>query len=58
MEATGTTKENRYQVKSHITGEIRIVHAPSAQEACELCGWLIGNCWVKELPLHQLGEGY
>ena len=25
------------------------IEAESAQEACEKAGWLIGDCWVREL---------
>ncbi len=39
----------RYQIKHKPTGNSAITGAPSAQEACEANGWLIGDCTVKEL---------
>lgn len=40
----------RYRVQNRITKEWALVEAPFAQEACEALGWLIGECYVKELP--------
>jgi hypothetical protein len=37
-----------YEVQNRITRERRVVEAKSAQEACKKCGWLIGDCFVKE----------
>ena len=35
-----------YEVQNRITKERRVVEAKSAQEACRLCGWPIGDCFV------------
>lgn len=39
---------NRYRIMNRITGNWWEGEANSAQEACEMAGWLIGNCWVRE----------
>lgn len=39
----------RYQIKHRPTGNSAILGAPSAQEACEVNGWRIGDCIVKEI---------
>lgn len=39
-----------YRVTNRITKECYILHATSAQSAAEALGWLIGDCYVKELP--------
>jgi len=36
-----------YRITNRVTGEVEIVVAPYAQDACELLGWLIGNCHVQ-----------
>jgi len=38
----------RYIVVNRITKEGMRVWAPSAYEACRQCGWLIGDCFVRE----------
>lgn len=39
----------KYDITDRITGEKKQgVEAESAQEACEKCGWMIGNCYVQE----------
>ena len=42
------TKETEYYVWNRITTESQNVYAPSAQEACEKVGWMIGDCQVKD----------
>lgn len=37
---------NTYLVQHRITHERDIVQAESAQEACKLLGWMIGECFV------------
>ena len=37
-----------YRIQNRVTEEWWQGEAPSAQEACELAGWLIGDCWVRE----------
>ena len=37
----------RYIITNRITKERMTVDAQSAQEACEKCGWMVGNCWVR-----------
>lgn len=39
----------RYRVTNRITNETYEIEAPYAQDACELLGWQIGNCYVKLL---------
>jgi len=36
-----------YFIKNRITGERNKVEANSAQEACEMLGWLISYCYVE-----------
>ena len=37
-----------YRVKNRITKDIiDVERAESAQEACGVCGWMIGDCYVK-----------
>jgi len=40
-----------YRVINHINGHWMQVAALSAQEACQMQGWLIGDCLILELPL-------
>jgi hypothetical protein len=37
-----------YTIVNRVTNQEHSVEAESAQEACELCGWKIGDCYVKE----------
>jgi len=39
----------RYRIENRVTKEVVEVEAPFAQTACEMVGWLIGNCYVKIL---------
>lgn len=41
----------RYRVINRITGHWSEAIAASAQEACGSLGWLIGDCFILELPL-------
>ena len=41
--------DREYKVKYRITGEERVIKADSAQGACEKAGWMIGDCWVREI---------
>jgi len=36
----------RYRIKHRPSGGFREIEAPFAQEACNLAGWMIGNCHV------------
>lgn len=38
-----------YRLYNHRLKQHAVVEAPSAQEACESQGWMIGDCWVREL---------
>ena len=38
-----------YQVRHRPTGSSAITQARSAQEACEVNDWLIGDCFVREM---------
>jgi len=47
-----------YELTNRETGERARVEAPYAQDACEMVGWLIGNCHVRLLregPYTNLG---
>jgi len=39
---------NRYRIMNRITREWWEGEANSAHEACQLAGWLIGDCWVRQ----------
>ena len=39
---------NRYRIMNRITKQWWDGEANSAQEACQLAGWLIGDCWVRQ----------
>ena len=39
----------RYSIENRITKEVVEIEAPFAQTACEMVGWLIGNCYIKLL---------
>jgi len=45
-------KPKRYQVTNRVTKQTYQASAFSAEEACRKLGWMIGDCYVKEL-----GEG-
>ena len=38
-----------FDVQNRVTKERRRVAADSAQEACESCGWMIGDCYRREV---------
>jgi hypothetical protein len=38
-----------YRIQNRETHEWKTVKSESAQEACAICGWMIGNCYVKVL---------
>ena len=42
-------KADDYYVENRITKEARNAEASSAAEACEKCGWMIGDCYVRKL---------
>ena len=39
----------RYRIENRATKKVVEVEAPFAQTACEMVGWVIGNCYVKLL---------
>lgn len=39
----------RYRVTNRVTKETQEVEAPSAQEACQRLGWLIGDCYIVKI---------
>jgi len=39
----------RYRIENRVTKEVVEVEAPFSQAACEMVGWVIGNCYVKLL---------
>ncbi len=39
----------RYKIENGVTKEGVEIEAPFAQTACEMVGWVIGNCYVKLL---------
>lgn len=45
-----------YGITNRVTGEYFRVKAPSAQDACEKCGWFIADCHVRELRDGRLRE--
>jgi len=36
-----------YRVTNRVTNETQQIGAESAQEACQLLGWLVGDCHIK-----------
>jgi hypothetical protein len=40
----------QYRIANRITHAVVDVEAPTAADACERCGWLIGNCYVQPRP--------
>ena len=40
----------RYKIENRETKEAHEVEAQSAQEACGKLGWMIGGCYVKQIP--------
>jgi len=42
-------KLNRYLIENKAGKACAIIKAPSAQEACQSLGWMIGDCVIKEL---------
>jgi len=42
-------KLNRYLIENKGEKARAIITAPSAQEACQSLGWMIGDCFIKEL---------
>jgi len=55
----GGIKMPLYRIKNRITGEVMEVEAPFAQTACEMAGWMIGDCYVqtlKEGPFTKSGK--
>ena len=45
-----------YCVWNRYLKELQWVIAPSAQEACEKLGWMIGECQVKEVTMLNRGH--
>jgi len=43
------TKANRYRITNRITNQTYEASAFSADEACRKLGWLIGDCYVREI---------
>ncbi len=37
-----------YRILHRPTHAYRVVRADTAQDACEMCGWVIGDCFVEE----------
>ena len=44
----------QYRIANRITHAVVDVEAPTAADACEQCGWLIGNCYVQPRPEDQI----
>jgi len=42
-------KLSRYLIENKTEKARAIISAPSAQEACQSLGWMIGDCFIKEL---------
>ena len=38
-----------YRITNRITKESGQAYAPSAQDACQRLGWMIGDCFVQEV---------
>ncbi len=38
---------NKYKIMNRITHDTVEIEADSAQQACEVMGWMIGDCYVK-----------
>lgn len=44
---------NRYRIMNRVTKEWWEGEASSAHSACQLAGWLVGDCWVRQfVPPH------
>ena len=39
----------RYRIENRVTKEVVEVEAPFAQIACEMAGWVIGDCYTRLL---------
>ena len=39
----------RYRVTNRVTGEVKEVEAPYAQDACRAAGWVVGDCYIQLL---------
>ena len=44
---------NTYTIGHHPTKKQVTIQANSAQEACEVLGWLINDCYVEEHPTQE-----
>ena len=42
-------KPNRYRITNRVTNQTYEASAFSADEACQKLGWLIGDCYVREI---------
>ena len=52
-------KKNLYEVTNRVTGDKRLTIANTAQQACELQDWMVGDCFVtlyRTLPGQYRGE--
>lgn len=39
----------RYSIEHRPDRNKALISAPSAQEACQACGWMIGDCYIREV---------
>lgn len=42
-------RAKQYHILNRVTKEEVDIEAPSAQEACEKMGWMVGDCYVREI---------
>lgn len=40
---------NTYRLIHRVTGQREIVRAESAQDAAEIVGWMVGDCFIRNL---------
>ena len=45
----------RYRVMHRINKMWWEGEAPSAQEACQKAGWMVGDCWVRQYSSKDMG---
>ena len=55
-ETEGRKRMHFYEIHNWVTKEMRRGWAKSPQEACEMVGWLIGDCFVMVLASHLIEE--
>jgi hypothetical protein len=49
---------NDYRLFNRVTKEFRDVQAKTAQDACSIVGWSIGDVWVRVKTQGQYSHGW